>query len=144
MINTAICFSFIAASDIPRAATRAEQRCRTTSTVGNTDSQRAQVQITAQVWWRRMALSVSSSARTYRVHHQTHRSSKLISLAGTQCCCCCNRIQELQVRSTPGRGYPCSRHQFGSAAKTYKFTYVFFCLLPFLSLLWHQPAAVRQ
>lgn len=36
------------------------------------------------------------------------------------------------------------RHQFGSAAKIYKFTDVFFCLLPFLSLPWHQPAAVRQ
>lgn len=153
-MNAAICLSFIAISDIPRAATRAEQRHRTPSSAGSTDPQRAQVQILAQVWWGRTALSgglssdlPGSSSNPYK--QQAHQPCWYTVLL----------LHQGRLKPAPGAAgeehtwegtWPCghptwqrppvltvSWDQFGSEAIIYKFTYIF-CLLPFLSLPWHQ------
>lgn len=97
-------------------------------------------------------LSQEVSARTYLAHHQTPTSSKLITLAGTQCCCCTGKA-ETRSRScrwgahlgedlalwTPHLAEATHAHSLMGPIWFWSHNLqIYLHLLPLLSLSWHQ------
>lgn len=102
-MNTAICFSFIAKSDIPRAATRAKRRHRTTSTARSRLTTCSNSNSCTSLVGKNGSVRRSQLRPTW-IMIKPITSSKLISVAGTQSCCCTGKA-ETRCRSCRWRAH---------------------------------------